>query len=252
MDTPALTPETLVVSSLEPQPAHQPAHHSKPSPSFHTTMEHSTFFTQTMAPLSPPESPFNFGAAFKPTQTTIVPAPASPHFELPARCKRKLESSPPQKPQPRNVARRAQNNPYFPSIEEQERRERWNRDAARLPQPSPPLAPQEHTPPTEDEAIPALEADVATPASGPVPETDHSLSPLERKRALKIRLPERKAGEFSASQEAEGVPPRVTQTTSPLSAEAYRRAMASHLGEALRLREEEQTRRTKEDNPFRW
>lgn len=248
MDTPALTPETLVVSSLEP--AHQPIHSSKPSPSFHTTMEHSTFFTQSVAPLSPPESPFNFGAAFKPAQITTVPAPASPHFELPARCKRKIES-PTQKPQPsiraRSVARKAQNNPYFPSVEEQERRERWNKDAARLPQPSPPLAPQEHTPPTDDdEALPALQADANTP----VPDMDWSLSPVERKRALKIRLPERKAEEFSASN-PEALPPS-SRTSSPLSAEEYRKAMASHLQGALRLREEEQTRRKKEENPFRW
>ena len=270
MDTPALTPETLAESSLGSPPTHAQTKPFEVPSSLHITMalENTSFFTTTTtttttattttttAPLSPPESPFNFGAAFKPTaRPTIVPAPASPQFQLPVRPRRKA-TSPEERPQTRCWSRtvqpksKAQDNPYFPSIAEQERAERWKKDSARLPQPSPPLVPREHTPPTDDEVDSALPRGEELDAAQA--ELDWSLSPMERKRAMKIKLPETKPDEFPGSPES--LPSSSAPQAVQYSADEYRRAMAKHLEEAMKRRQEFEKRRkmNAQTSSFQW
>ena len=258
MDTPALTPETLAESSLESPPTHPPTTPFEVPSSLPSAMalQHTSFFTNSKpaAPLSPPESPFNFGAAFKPSaRPTLVPAPASPQFQLPVRPRRKAKS-PEEKTQPRTRARDVQRagkeNPYFPSIAEQERAERWKKDEARLPLPSPVLVPREHTPPTDDDEAESAASLGGEPLEAVKAEMDWSLSPMERKRAMKIKLPEKKVDEFPGSPES--LPASSSSLATQMSAEEYRRTMARHLEEGMRRRKQESEIKKAHMSSFQW
>ncbi|KAJ4348468.1 uncharacterized protein N0V89_009843 [Didymosphaeria variabile] len=225
MDTPAFTPETLHSSlgSSSTQPPQKPGNTNNNGMAF-SNMD---FFANALRPLSPPESPFNFNAAFsnsKPPSRTST-APASPHLDLPKPVKR---ASPNLKLQARarsvQPQKKTEVNPYFPSIAEQQRSERWMRDAARLPQGSPPStseAPLEAPRPSSRERA----------SSDGALTLKLDLSSAQRRRALKICTFAQRGGGLPASPES--LP---ESSSGQKVAEEYSRNMAQHLQEKMRRR----------------
>ncbi|KAF1973431.1 hypothetical protein BU23DRAFT_129916 [Bimuria novae-zelandiae CBS 107.79] len=215
MDTPALTPETISVASSLASPSPPAPLQTKP--------------TRTKSP--PFTMAFNTSGFFSKSKNA---PPLSPHFDIPTRGTRRDSVSPrkdkPQRePSPR--ARKMQeDNPYFPSIADQERAERWKRDAAWLPQPSPPLAAQESTPPTDEEELSGLKLAPREDEDAAARLNDLSLSPMERRRTMRITLPV--WDKMPAGAEARGC----SESMPPESAEAYRRGMKSHLEEVIQRR----------------
>ncbi|KAF2444285.1 hypothetical protein P171DRAFT_30040 [Karstenula rhodostoma CBS 690.94] len=274
MDTPAITPEILASSSSSSStkpsesaaPAQSQAHlhlhsHShilpqtqlQPQKQATTTTMDSYFFANALRPLSPPESPFAFDAAFsaKPTSLPTSTAPASPHFDLPALVRptamAAAAAAAARLPTPKSSKTKRERgwakavlkstagaeNPYFPSIAEQERAERWARDAARLPQASPPVDTVGGAGPLD----PLSHANVAGPsASSPstADEAEHGggfklhLSDVRRRRALALCT--------SGGAQVPASPESMASGRSREGEEAYRRGMAAHVAERIKRR----------------
>ncbi|KAJ4300749.1 hypothetical protein N0V90_002837 [Kalmusia sp. IMI 367209] len=190
-----------------------------------------SFFAKSLRPLSPPESPFHFDAAFKKPLSAVEPAPASPHFELPALVKRKAASpvhakAPAQTKahaQPKKGARGTQDtsndNPYFPSIAEQERQERL-RLRGWMPEPSPPAEPEAEFAPTNYEA----------------PQNADMSAPLERRRPLKISLPARRQDWPASPASMESASGSGSEGCGSVSVEEYRKGMKDYLEKGLQGR----------------
>ncbi|KAK7180708.1 hypothetical protein DPSP01_013736 [Paraphaeosphaeria sporulosa] len=307
MDTPAITPEILAQPGDSPSTGPSPPHESatpqsqsqsqqaqahshilrhqqtqQPKTQGTTTMDSTFFFGKSLRPLSPPESPFAFDAAFsaKPQQTSPpsstgglqTSAPASPHFTLPALVRPTYLSL--AKPPTPNlstartkrergwakavVPQRTADNPYFPSIAEQERAEKWVRDQARftLPEPSPP-AMVEHSgvvggadPFSHANSASSASASSGATASSPGeksgPRFKLDLGDVRRRRALRV------CAEVPASPESleNGIAGRASEDE-----EAYKKQMAKHLAERIRrrsVRPEPWGRRDGEEGRFEW
>ncbi|KAF9731652.1 hypothetical protein PMIN04_006656 [Paraphaeosphaeria minitans] len=307
MDTPAITPEILaqhsnsastgsetVAAAPQSQPQSRQAHpHPHPhflphQPKIRGTpaMDSNFFFAKSLRPLSPPESPFAFDAAFsaKPHHTpssssssTAALQTSRPHVRLPAldgptALAKPLTSTP--KPNPPTtitttttrtkrergwakavVPQRTPDNPYFPSTAEQQRAEQWARDQQRRsssPAPAPPAAVELGGADPSSHASSSCSSSSASTASSRGPRFNLHLGEGRRRRALggcadvPAASSERLGGGVGGGR-ATGVEGEVE--------EVYRREMARYLVERIRrrsVRPEPLGRRDGEEGGFEW